>query len=113
MMYAMTLSRSFSAIENLASWGGMFGAKRLAHALSFRVFSRRSRKSAHWDFGDLIYGISYSVAFGTICTRKRRARARESPGSCALTYRGNRRAKKIPPHLATAWTISKRQSVVR
>ena len=75
MMYAMTLSRSFSAIRKFGIVGWDVWSQTASARPVIPCFrdTRESRRIGIWR---LNYGISYSVAFGTICTRKRKPSTR-------------------------------------
>ena len=68
MMYAMTLSRSFSAMRKFGIVGwDVWSQTASARPVIPGVFATLAKVGA-WR---LNFGISYSVAFCTICTRKR------------------------------------------
>ena len=92
MMYAMTLSRSFSATRKF----GIVGWDVWSHTASARpvipgVFATLAKVGA-LGFGDLT-SVSVMAWHSAQFARANVSPARESPGSCALTHRGNIRAK--------------------
>ena len=92
MMYAMTLSRSFSAMRKFGIVGwDVWSQTASARPVIPGVFATLAKVGAS-GFGDLI-SVSVIAWHSAQFARANASPARESPGSCALTYRGNRRAK--------------------